>query len=57
MNRALIVAAWLLGLAAIAWSCSSRQGTAHAVANYGMEAIECTLGEVGADWLIAGESA
>lgn len=57
MNRALIVAAWLLGLAAIAWSCSSRQGATHALTPCGPEATDCVVAEVEAGRPTTGESA
>lgn len=37
MKRTTIVLAWLLGLAAIAWSCSARQGATHSSAPRGLD--------------------
>lgn len=56
MNRSLIIAAWLLGLAAIAWSCSSRQGATHASTPCGLDVAAHAVAPGGTVHLPAGES-
>ena len=40
MKKVVIIVGWLLGMAAIGWSCSSRQATAHAVLSHAPHAEE-----------------
>ena len=40
MKKRVILVAWLLGLAAIAWSCTGRQGTTRSGTMHGADSME-----------------